>query len=132
MEDGIDFLEQVVHLIDDLYICRHLICGLPFEMQETWVRSLGWGDPLKKGKATHSSLASITCSPVAARNGGREPVLVNLSYGSALGITGLREEQTYSLLLGQNKHNMELGQSHMLELRENRHPHRLIPSWLRR
>ena len=24
-------------------------------MQETWVRSLGWEDPLKKGKATHSS-----------------------------------------------------------------------------
>ena len=25
-------------------------------MQETWVRSLGWKDPLKKGKATHSSI----------------------------------------------------------------------------
>ena len=25
-------------------------------MQETWVRSLGWGDPLEKGKATHSSI----------------------------------------------------------------------------
>ena len=25
-------------------------------MQETWVRSLGWEDPLEKGKATHSSL----------------------------------------------------------------------------
>ena len=25
-------------------------------MQETWVRSLGWEDPLKKGKATHSSI----------------------------------------------------------------------------
>ena len=24
-------------------------------MQETWVRSLGWEDPLEKGKATHSS-----------------------------------------------------------------------------
>ena len=23
---------------------------------ETWVRSLGWEDPLKKGKATHSSI----------------------------------------------------------------------------
>ena len=22
-------------------------------MRETWVRSLGWGDPLEKGKATH-------------------------------------------------------------------------------
>ena len=25
-------------------------------MQETWVRSLGWEDPLKKGMATHSSI----------------------------------------------------------------------------
>ena len=24
--------------------------------QETWVRSLGWEDPLEKGMATHSSL----------------------------------------------------------------------------
>ena len=25
-------------------------------MWETWVRSLGWKDPLEKGKATHSSI----------------------------------------------------------------------------
>ena len=25
-------------------------------MQETWVRSLGWEDPLEKGKATHASI----------------------------------------------------------------------------
>ena len=25
-------------------------------MQETWVRSLGWEDPLEKGEATHSSI----------------------------------------------------------------------------
>ena len=28
----------------------------PPAMQETWVRSLVWEDPLKKGKATHSSI----------------------------------------------------------------------------
>ena len=27
----------------------------PPAMWETWVRSLGWEDPLEKGKATHSS-----------------------------------------------------------------------------
>ena len=27
----------------------------PPAMQETWVRSLGWEDPLEKGTATHSS-----------------------------------------------------------------------------
>ena len=28
----------------------------PPSMQETWVWSLGWEDPLEKGKATHSSI----------------------------------------------------------------------------
>ena len=28
----------------------------PPAMWETWVRSLGWKDPLGKGKATHSSI----------------------------------------------------------------------------
>ena len=30
----------------------------PPAMQETWVRSLGWEDPLEKGKATHSNSLS--------------------------------------------------------------------------
>ena len=28
----------------------------PPAVQETWVRSLGWENPLEKGKATHSSI----------------------------------------------------------------------------
>ena len=32
-----------------------LVNNLP-TMRETWVRSLGWEDPLEKGKATHSSI----------------------------------------------------------------------------
>ena len=32
-----------------------LICKMP-AMQETWVQSLGWEDPLEKGEATHSSI----------------------------------------------------------------------------
>ena len=32
-----------------------MVKNLP-SMQETWVRSLGWEDPLEKGMATHSSL----------------------------------------------------------------------------
>ena len=33
-------------------------------MQETWVQSLGWEDPMEKGKATHSSILAcrILCS----------------------------------------------------------------------
>ena len=30
----------------------------PPAMQETWVQSLGWDDPLEKGKATHSNILS--------------------------------------------------------------------------
>ena len=32
-----------------------LVKNLP-AMQETWIRSLGWEDPLEKGTATHSSI----------------------------------------------------------------------------
>ena len=32
-----------------------LVKSLP-ALQETWVQSLGWEDPLEKGKATHSSI----------------------------------------------------------------------------
>ena len=28
----------------------------PCAVQETWVRSLGWEDPLEEGMATHSSI----------------------------------------------------------------------------
>ena len=31
-------------------------------MQETLVRSLGWDDPLEKGKATHSSILGLPLS----------------------------------------------------------------------
>ena len=33
----------------------HLVKSLP-AMQETWVQSLDWEDPLEKGKAIHSSI----------------------------------------------------------------------------
>ena len=32
-----------------------MVKNLP-AMQETWVRSLGWKDPLEEGRATHSSI----------------------------------------------------------------------------
>ena len=34
-----------------------LVKNLP-AMQETWVQSLGWEDPLEKGMATHSSIVA--------------------------------------------------------------------------
>ena len=36
-------------------LVAQLVKNLPV-MRETWVRSLGWEDPLEKEKATHSSI----------------------------------------------------------------------------
>ena len=36
-------------------LVAQLVKNLP-AMQETWIRSLGWGEPLEKGKATHSMI----------------------------------------------------------------------------
>ena len=35
--------------------CGSLVKNVP-AIWETWVQSLGWDDPLEKGKATHSSI----------------------------------------------------------------------------
>ena len=37
------------------FLVAQLAENLP-AMQETWVRSLGWKDPLEKGKVTYSSI----------------------------------------------------------------------------
>ena len=45
-------------LIKDTFwasLVAQLVKNLP-AMQETWIRSLGWKDPLEKGTATHSSI----------------------------------------------------------------------------
>ena len=36
-----------------------MVKNLP-AMQETWVQSLGWEDPLEKGMATHSSILGLS------------------------------------------------------------------------
>ena len=41
--------------IQQASLVAQLVKNLPV-MRETWVRSLGWEDPLEKGKATHSSI----------------------------------------------------------------------------
>jgi len=37
------------------FLVAQMVKNLP-AMQETWVRSLGWDDPLEEGMATHSSI----------------------------------------------------------------------------
>ena len=43
------------YLLPAASIVAQLVKNLP-AVQETWVRSLSWEDPLEKGKATHSSI----------------------------------------------------------------------------
>ena len=45
------------------FLVAQLVKNLP-PMRETWVGSLGWEDPLEKGKATHSSILAwrIPCT----------------------------------------------------------------------
>ena len=39
-------------------LIAQLVKNLP-AMQETWVQSLGWKDPLEKGQATYSSVLGL-------------------------------------------------------------------------
>ena len=50
-EEGIGYLLQCSWAS----LVAQLVKNLP-AMWETWIRSLGWEDPLEKGKATHSSI----------------------------------------------------------------------------
>ena len=46
-----------IHIESWAFLVAQLIKNSP-AMQETWVQSLGWEDPLEKGKTTHSSILS--------------------------------------------------------------------------
>ena len=56
----------------------------PPAMWETWVRSLGWEDPLEKGKATHSSILGL------------ENSMDCIVHGVAKSRTRLSNEHTFS------------------------------------
>ena len=47
----------------DLFIVAQRVKNPPV-MQETWVQFLSWEDPLKKGKATHSSILAGLKNPM--------------------------------------------------------------------
>ena len=52
-------LRKILLVIFAIYLCyrsvAQMVKHLP-AMQETWVQSLSWEDPLEKGMATHSSI----------------------------------------------------------------------------
>ena len=54
MRDSKIHLKEKITRIQNLYNVQ-LVKNSP-AMWETWVQSLGWEDPLEKGKATHSSI----------------------------------------------------------------------------
>ena len=57
------------------YSCASLVVQLvknPPAMRETWARSLGWEDPLEKGKATHSSVLAWRISRTVYPSGHQE------------------------------------------------------------
>ena len=56
-QSGISSGEGIVYPLQYSWVSlvSQLVKNLP-AMWETWVRSLGWEDPLEKGMATHSSL----------------------------------------------------------------------------
>ena len=41
-----------------VFLVAQLVTNLP-AMQEAWVQSLGWEDPLEKGTATHSNILAL-------------------------------------------------------------------------
>ena len=43
--------------MDQASLVAQLVKNLP-ALWKTWVQSLGWEDPLEKGKATHSSIVA--------------------------------------------------------------------------
>ena len=53
-------------------LVAQMVKDLPV-MQETWVRSLGWEDPLEKGMATHSSSLAWRI-PQTEEPGGLQPM----------------------------------------------------------
>ena len=53
-------------------LVAQLVKNLP-AMRETWVRSLGWEDPLEKGKATHSRILAWRI-PWPVQSGGSQGV----------------------------------------------------------
>ena len=46
----------------------------PSVVQETWVRSLGWEDPLEEGMVTHSSILAWEVLPRTEEPGGLQSI----------------------------------------------------------
>ena len=72
-------------------------------MQETWVRSLGWEDPLEEGKATHSSILAWripwTVKSMGSQRVGHDWVTFTLQdIGDRLNICTLKKKKDLGIL----------------------------------
>ena len=55
MTNSFSYLERVCGSVSSSTLERQ-VRGSVLAMQETWVQSLGWEDPLEEGMAIHSSI----------------------------------------------------------------------------
>ena len=54
---SLNLLEKPVMILHEAGAHKGMTLWLSwYRMWETWVQSLGWEDPLEKGKSTHSSI----------------------------------------------------------------------------
>ena len=60
-------------------LVAQLVKNLP-AMQETWVWSLGWEDPLEEGKATHSSILGWTIQSMGSQRVGHDWVTFTFTF----------------------------------------------------
>ena len=66
-------------------------------MQETWVQSLGWEDPLEKGIATHSGILAWRIPWIEERPWWATVHRVTESYPICTSIYNIEKEFTYAL-----------------------------------
>ena len=62
--------------VDRTSLVAQLVKNCPANAGETWVPSLGWEDPLEKGKATHSSILAWRI-PGTIQSGGLKELDMN-------------------------------------------------------
>ena len=89
-------------------LVAQLVKNLP-AMWETWVQSLGWEDPLEKGKATHSSILTQripwTLESMELQRVGHDwATFTSLSHFSRMSNNDLEAKGDFSLKSGWNKH----------------------------
>ena len=56
----------------------------PPAVWETWVRSLGWEDPLEKGKATHSNILAWRIPGLSSPRGHKELDMIDFHFTTLL------------------------------------------------